>query len=77
MHAEIVKVNQLKTVDRKKANFHVLRESSMPSILPENGYIDNGHDASLMKESSWLQKVAQRACKWFKRLIFNLKGKTT
>lgn len=76
MHAEIVKVNQLEDRGQKKANFHVLRESSMPSVLTENGYIDNGHDASLMKESSWLQKVAQGHVNGLKG-IFNLKGKTT
>jgi N-acetylmuramoyl-L-alanine amidase len=31
----------------------------MPAILTENGFISNDHDAALMKQSSWIQKVAQ------------------
>lgn len=59
IHASIIKVNQLQDRGRKKANFHVLRESTMPALLTENGFIDNKHDASLMKKSSWRKKVAQ------------------
>lgn len=59
LHAEIVKVNQLRDRGKKKANFHVLRESKMPALLTENGFIDNDHDANLMKEASWRRKVAQ------------------
>jgi N-acetylmuramoyl-L-alanine amidase len=76
MHEEIVKTNQLEDRGQKKANFHVLRESSMPSVLTENGYIDNEHDASLMKEPAWLQKVAEGHVNGLKR-IFSLKRKTT
>ncbi|WP_176555702.1 N-acetylmuramoyl-L-alanine amidase [Virgibacillus ndiopensis] len=59
IHAEVIKVNQLSNRGKKKANFHVLRESTMPALLTENGFIDNAHDSSLMKNSSWRQKVAQ------------------
>ncbi|WP_188455978.1 N-acetylmuramoyl-L-alanine amidase [Virgibacillus oceani] len=59
IHAEVIKVNQLIDRGRKSANFHVLRESTMPALLTENGFIDHGHDGSLMKSSSWRQKVAQ------------------
>lgn len=59
LHAEIVKVNQLRDRGKKKANFHVLRESRMPALLTENGFIDNDHDANLMKNSSWRRMVAQ------------------
>lgn len=59
IHAEITKVNQLTDRGKKKANYHVLRESTMPALLSENGFIDNNHDAALMKEASWRQKVAQ------------------
>ena len=54
-----MKLNQLQDRGQKKANFHVLRESNMPALLTENGFIDNAQDAALMKQSSWRQKVAQ------------------
>lgn len=59
IHAEVMKVNQLQDRGQKKANFHVLRETDMPALLSENGFISNDHDAALMKQSSWIQKVAQ------------------
>ncbi|WHY66438.1 N-acetylmuramoyl-L-alanine amidase [Neobacillus sp. SuZ13] len=59
IHAEVIKVNQLQDRGQKKANFHVLRETNMPALLTENGFISNDHDAALMKQSSWIQKVAQ------------------
>ncbi|WP_286229741.1 N-acetylmuramoyl-L-alanine amidase [Neobacillus mesonae] len=59
IHAEVLKMNQLIDRGKKKANFHVLRESKMPAMLTENGFIDNTHDAALMKQSSWRQDVAQ------------------
>jgi N-acetylmuramoyl-L-alanine amidase len=59
IHAEVMKVNQLKDRGQKKANFHVIRETNMPAILTENGFISNKQDAALMKDSSWQEKVAQ------------------
>ncbi|MED4228224.1 N-acetylmuramoyl-L-alanine amidase [Neobacillus cucumis] len=59
IHAEVLKLNSLTDRGQKKANFHVLRESHMPALLSENGFIDNAHDAALMKQSSWQQNVAQ------------------
>ncbi|WP_084028994.1 N-acetylmuramoyl-L-alanine amidase family protein [Bacillus sp. J33] len=59
LHEEVIKFNQLQDRGKKKANYHVLRESAMPALLSENGFIDNAQDAELMKQSSWRQKVAQ------------------
>jgi N-acetylmuramoyl-L-alanine amidase len=59
IHAEVMKVNQLQDRGQKKANFHVIRETNMPAILTENGFISNKSDAALMKDSSWLEDVAQ------------------
>ncbi|WP_096273129.1 N-acetylmuramoyl-L-alanine amidase [Paucisalibacillus globulus] len=59
LHTEITKLNQLTNRGQKKENFHVLRESAMPAILTENGFIDNASDANLMKQATWRQAVAQ------------------
>jgi len=74
IHTEVIKLNQLKDRGQKKANFHVLRESNMAALLSENGFIDNSHDAALMKQSSWRQNVAQGHANGI-ALAFNLKRK--
>ncbi|WP_413304617.1 N-acetylmuramoyl-L-alanine amidase [Bacillus sp. 1P10SD] len=75
IHAEVMKLNQLIDRGKKKANFHVLRESAMPAILSENGFIDHAHDAALMKQSSWRQNVAQGHANGIAK-AFNLKPKS-
>lgn len=75
LHTEVMKLNQFQDRGKKKANFHVLRESAMPAILTENGFIDNSQDATLMKDSSWRQKVAQAHVNGLAK-AFNLKLKT-
>nr|WP_164670798.1 N-acetylmuramoyl-L-alanine amidase [Virgibacillus doumboii] len=74
MHAEITKVNQLRDRGMKKANFHVLRETTMSALLTENGFIDNEHDAALMRKESWRQTVAQGHVNGLAR-AFNLQRK--
>jgi N-acetylmuramoyl-L-alanine amidase len=59
LHEEIIKVNELNDRGKKKANFHVLRETNMPAILSENGFIDNASDAAKLKDPNWRQRVAQ------------------
>ena len=44
---------------RKKANFHVLRETSMPAMLMENGFIDNAADARLLKDANFFNRLAE------------------
>ncbi|HEX6681901.1 MAG TPA: N-acetylmuramoyl-L-alanine amidase [Candidatus Limnocylindrales bacterium] len=44
---------------KKSANFHVLRESTMPSILTENLFIDTVADANLLKNSSFITATAR------------------
>lgn len=74
IHQEVMKVNGLTDRGQKKANFHVLRESSMNALLSENGFITNTHDAALMKQASWLEKVAQGHVNGLAK-AFNLKLK--
>lgn len=76
IHAEVMKLNSLQDRGQKKANFHVLRESAMPALLTENGFIDSSHDAALMKQSSWRQNVAQGHANGIAS-AFHLKRKTS
>lgn len=59
IHAEVTSRNQLIDRGKKKADFHVLRESIMPAFLSENGFIDHPNDAALIKLASWRQMVAK------------------
>lgn len=59
IHQEIIKLNNLQNRGKKKANFHVLRESRMPAMLTENGFIDTKADADKMKSNTWLNNVAR------------------
>ncbi|MBP2242361.1 N-acetylmuramoyl-L-alanine amidase [Cytobacillus eiseniae] len=59
IHPEIVK--QLDFTDRgkKRANFHMVRESNMPAILTENGFIDTQADANKLKQDAYITRIAQ------------------
>ncbi|MCM3456545.1 N-acetylmuramoyl-L-alanine amidase [Heyndrickxia oleronia] len=59
IHSEIMKLNQLSDRGKKQSNLHVLRESNMPALLTENGFIDNANDAAKMKSDSWIANVAR------------------
>lgn len=62
IHNEVVKVlSRYKLVNRgkKKANFHVLRETKMPAVLTENLFIDRWEDAALLKNTEFLQEIAE------------------
>ncbi|QHS21820.1 N-acetylmuramoyl-L-alanine amidase [Virgibacillus sp. MSP4-1] len=74
MHEEITKVNQLRDRGQKKANFHVLRETTMSALLTENGFIDNENDANLLRDPSYRQSVARGHVNGLVR-AFNLEPK--
>ena len=59
IHAEIMKLIDMKDRGQKTGNLHVLRESKMPALLTENGFIDNNSDASQLKKSAFIEAVAQ------------------
>jgi N-acetylmuramoyl-L-alanine amidase len=59
IHAEVIKLNNLTDRGMKKADYHVLRESTMDAVLTENGFIDTASDAAKMKDSGWLDNVAR------------------
>nr|WP_245604771.1 N-acetylmuramoyl-L-alanine amidase [Paucisalibacillus globulus] len=76
MHAEIIKLVDFNNRGKKKANFHVIRESKMPAMLTENGFIDNKEDAAKLKQDSYLNKIAQGHANGIVK-AFNLKKKST
>ncbi|WP_079504650.1 N-acetylmuramoyl-L-alanine amidase [Mesobacillus jeotgali] len=76
IHEEVMKLTQLNDRGKKKADFHVLRESNMDAMLSENGFIDNTQDAALMKQESWQRDIARGHANGIAR-AFNLKSKET
>lgn len=59
IHSEITARNNMNDRGSKKADFHMLRESSMDAVLTENGFIDNAGDAAKMKSPAWVESVAR------------------
>ncbi|MBD7965928.1 N-acetylmuramoyl-L-alanine amidase family protein [Fictibacillus norfolkensis] len=59
VHTEILKVVNFSDRGQKTANFHVLRESNMPALLTENGFIDNVNDANKLKTASFIENIAR------------------
>jgi N-acetylmuramoyl-L-alanine amidase len=43
----------------KRGNFYVIRETSMPAVLVEGGFISNPQERSLLKSRNYQEKVAQ------------------
>src|SRR5699024_2305428 len=74
MHREIVTKSGFKNRGKKKANFHVLRETTMPAFLSENGFIDYKPNADQMKKASWIKRIAEGHAKGI-AIAFNLKPK--
>lgn len=60
VHQEVMRQIGKDVVERgkKRANFHVLRESRMIACLGENLFVSNAGDAALLKNSSFLDKIA-------------------
>jgi N-acetylmuramoyl-L-alanine amidase len=60
LHAEIIREIGAEVEERgkKRANFHMLRESNMKAVLTENLFLSNASDAKLLKSSNFRQKIA-------------------
>ncbi|MGX8791753.1 N-acetylmuramoyl-L-alanine amidase [Oceanobacillus sp. M60] len=58
LHAEVMKQVDFNNRGKKRANFHVLRQSSMPAVLTENGFIDTTADANKLKSDAYLDRIA-------------------
>lgn len=76
IHPAIVSTTDLRDRGKKNANYAVLRETAMPAILTENGFIDNTSDASKLKSDAFLNKVAQGHVDGLAK-AFGLKKKTS
>ena len=61
--------------EEKTANFHVLRETSMPAILTENGFVDTSADANKLKTASFIESLARGHAKGLEQ-AFGLKRLT-
>lgn len=60
IHAEIIKmIGKMKNRGKKQANFQVLRNTNMPALLTECGFIDNPSDVTLLKQETFLDGLAQ------------------
>lgn len=56
---ELIKSTGLRNRGVKSSNFQVLRETNMPSILVEAGFMDNLEEAKLMLDVEYQTKVAK------------------
>ncbi|KAA9011880.1 N-acetylmuramoyl-L-alanine amidase family protein [Niallia endozanthoxylica] len=74
IHDEIMKVIGLNNRGKRQSDLHILRESNMPSLLTESGFIDNPFDAGKMKDPNWIQAVGRAHVKGLER-AFNLQRK--
>jgi N-acetylmuramoyl-L-alanine amidase len=59
IHEQVLRQSHLRDRGLKQANFHVLRESNMPAILTENGFIDHKNDAAMLKNISFINSLAR------------------
>ncbi|WP_208587945.1 N-acetylmuramoyl-L-alanine amidase family protein [Gracilibacillus suaedae] len=58
MNTEVVKETSFDNRGKKQANFAVLRLTSLPAILTENGFIDDKSDANKLKSANFRDRVA-------------------
>ncbi|PLT30707.1 N-acetylmuramoyl-L-alanine amidase [Peribacillus deserti] len=76
IHEEVMKVVAFSDRGMKSANFHVLRETQMPALLTENGFIDHVHDAAKLENSPFIENIARGHVNGIAR-AFSLEKKTT
>ncbi len=65
VQANLVAFTSFKNRGVKFANFQVLRETSMPAILIEDGFMDNSNDAAILKTFDHVKKVCQAVTKGY------------
>jgi N-acetylmuramoyl-L-alanine amidase len=53
----------------KKGNFHVIRETSMPAVLVEGGFVTHQGERSRLKDRGYLDKLAGGIAKGIDRYV--------
>lgn len=76
IHSTIAKATNWKNRGKKKANYHVLRETKMSSMLTECGFIDNARDAKKLKSNAVIDSIAVAHAEGLAK-AFNLKKKAS
>ncbi|MFS0722586.1 N-acetylmuramoyl-L-alanine amidase [Paenibacillus sp. 1P07SE] len=59
MHKHLVKATGLPDRKVRQANFAVIRQTTMPAILIEAGYLSNRHDDSVLAKNEVRDRIAQ------------------
>src|SRR5690625_5241110 len=75
LHPSVVKAYGLRDIGIKSANFHMLRESRMPAILIEGGFMDSTIDIKKLRDKSVLKQAGKNIADAIAR-YFNLRKKT-
>lgn len=69
MHKYLVQATGLSDRGVRYGNFHVIRETTMPAVLLEAGYLSNKKDESLLFTESLQNKVAEAMVKGIKEYL--------
>ena len=59
IHNQLLKGTRMRDRGVKLADFHVTRETAMPAVLVECGFMDNRHDAPLLRSNEYRQECAE------------------
>lgn len=56
---DLIKRTKAKSRGVKKGNFYVIRESKVPAVLVEGGFISNPNERSKLRQRDYLDKIAR------------------
>ncbi|MGE7878006.1 N-acetylmuramoyl-L-alanine amidase family protein [Peribacillus muralis] len=76
IHVEVMKLINIQDRGQKTGDLHVLRETDMPALLTESGFVDNANDAAKLKTASFIEALARGHVNGLVK-CFNLKKKNT
>lgn len=57
--SKVIRKTSARSRGVKKGNFYVIRETSMPAILVEGGFISNAEERVLLKSRDYQEKIAR------------------